>query len=148
MKTHTTQMSEGLTKLLADTYTLYLKTQNFHWNVKGMHFYALHKMFEEQYQELATAIDEIAERIRALGSIAPASFFQFMQLTSIKEDTVTVNADEMIKKLLNDHEILAAHASAIFTKAEKAQDEGTADLLIQRLKAHEKTAWMLKSTLS
>ncbi len=126
---------------------LYLKTQNFHWNVKGPYFYSLHKMFEEQYLELAAAIDEIAERIRALDSYTPASFSQFANLSSLKEATSEINAESMVQKLLKDHETMVEHAAMIIVKAQKVHDESTADLLIQRQKVHEKTAWMLKSSL-
>jgi starvation-inducible DNA-binding protein len=144
---HSQKIADELIHFLADTYTLYLKTQNFHWNVTGPYFYSLHKMFDEQYQELAAAVDEIAERIRALGSFTPASFSQFSQLSSIKEATLALNAEDMIKKLLKDHAAMINHAKIIIEKAQKAQDEGTADLLVQRLKSHEKIAWMLKSSL-
>src|SRR4051812_21250910 len=109
MKNHATQMTEGLAKLLADTYTLYLKTQNFHWNVTGPLFHSLHKMFEEEYIELAAAVDGIAERIRALGATAPGSFADFLRLTSIREETVTPSAADMVEKLLADHEIIIDH---------------------------------------
>ncbi|MCC2666333.1 MAG: ferritin-like domain protein DpsA family [Gammaproteobacteria bacterium] len=143
----THKVADELIHCLADTYLLYLKTQNFHWNVKGSQFYFLHKMFEEQYQALAIAVDDIAERIRALGCYTPASFSQFSNLSSLKEVTTELNAETMIEKLLQDHEIMIDHLTSIITKAQQAQDEGTADLLIQRLKEHEKTAWMLRSTL-
>ncbi len=141
------KIADELTHFLADTYMLYLKTQNFHWNVKGPHFYSLHKMFEEQYLELATAIDELAEQIRALGSYTPASFSQFLNLSSLKEATSKTSAETMVQELLKDHETMVSYATTIITKAQKAQDEGTADILIQRQKIHEKTAWMLKSSL-
>lgn len=141
------KIAEELTHFFADTYALYLKTQNFHWNVTGHNFFALHKMFEEQYQELALAVDEIAERIRALGSYTVASFSQFSQLSSIKDETKLLTAVDMIQRLAEDHEALAKHAMLEIPKAQKANDEGTADLLIQRLKAHEKAAWMLRSSL-
>lgn len=144
---HAQKIAEELSHFLADTYVLYLKTQNFHWNVKGPDFYSLHKMFEEQYEELADAVDEIAERIRALGYHTPASFAQYSQLTSIKEERGELSAENMIEKLMKDHETLSQHASHMIPKAQKAHDEGTADLLIQRLKAHDKTAWMLRSSL-
>lgn len=141
------KIADELKHFLADTYTLYLKTQNFHWNVKGSDFYSLHKMFEEQYIELAAAVDEIAERLRALGSYTPASFSQFAQLTSIKEEKHEISAKEMLEKLANDHEIMAQNALEMIPKAQKVHDEGTADLLIQRSKVHDKVAWMLKSSL-
>ena len=144
---HAQKIADELAHFLADTYVLYLKTQNFHWNVKGPQFYFLHKMFEEQYQALALAVDEIAERIRSLGGYAPASFSQFSNLSSLKEVTTELNAETMIQKLLKDHEIMINHIATIISKTQKAQDEGTTDLLIQRLKEHEKTAWMLRSSL-
>lgn len=143
---HLQKVSEELGHFLADTYTLYLKTQNFHWNVTGPFFYTLHKMFEEQYLELALALDEIAERIRSLGGYTPASFSQFCQLTSLKEEKGRTEATAMVEKLLKDHETLAQHAMHLIETAQAADDEGTADLLIQRLKAHEKFAWMLRSS--
>jgi starvation-inducible DNA-binding protein len=148
IKNHTFQkIAEELAHFLADTYLLYLKTQNFHWNVRGPAFYSLHKMFEEQYVELAQATDELAERMRALGSIAPATFSEFLKLTSLTEDRGDLKAEEMIKKLVKDHEMLAVHALHILEKAQKVQDEATVDLLIQRIAIHQKTAWMLKSSL-
>lgn len=141
------KVADLLSHFLADTYMLYLKTQNFHWNVKGPHFYSLHKLFEEQYIELAAAVDEIAERIRALGAPTPATFTQFLQLSSLKEDKGTLSAEQMLQKLTKDHETLAASATEMIPKAQHAHDEGTADLLIQRLKSHEKAAWMLSVSL-
>lgn len=147
-KTHYSQkVADELTHFLADTYALYLKTQNFHWNVKGPHFYSLHKLFEEQYQDLANAVDEIAERIRALGSYTPASFSQFSQLMSIKEERNEIDAERMVEILIKDHELLSQHATDIIPKAQKAHDEGTADIVIQRSKVHDKAVWMLKSIL-
>lgn len=141
------KIADELAHLLADTYALYIKTQNFHWNVTGPNFPALHKLFDDQYNELAEAVDVIAERIRALGSLAPGSFSEFQKLTSIKDENGNLSADKMIQKLLKDHETLAQHANMIFVKAEKAQDQATMDLLIDRMRAHEKTAWMLRSSL-
>lgn len=146
-KQYSQKVADELTHFLADTYTLYLKTQNFHWNVKGPYFYSLHKLFEEQYQDLASAIDEIAERIRSLGSYTPASFAQYSQLASIKEERNEISAENMIDALAKDHDIMSQHALGIIPKAQKVHDEGTADLLIQRLKVHDKAAWMLKSNL-
>ncbi len=146
MTNHTTQMTEGLAKLLADTYTLYLKTQNFHWNVTGPLFHSLHKMFEEEYIELAAAVDEIAERIRALGAHAPGSFSDFLKLTSIQEETKTPIASDMVKRLLADHEIVIAHLQSLMPVAQKLNDEATLDLLITRTEIHQKTAWMLRSS--
>ncbi|PLX34077.1 MAG: DNA starvation/stationary phase protection protein [Hyphomicrobiales bacterium] len=138
----------GLSRLLADTYTLYLKTHNFHWNVKGPMFNTLHLMFEQQYTELATAVDEIAERIRALGVAAPGSYSQFAALTSIKEETGELSAEQMIARLVEDQESVARTARSVFPDAEAANDEPTADLLTQRMQIHEKTAWMLRSMIS
>ncbi|MEZ5829785.1 MAG: Dps family protein [Dongiaceae bacterium] len=141
-------IADGLSKLLADTYTLYLKTHNFHWNVEGPMFNTLHLMFEQQYNELALAVDAIAERIRALGHPAPGSYAAYGKLSSIKEETGSPKADEMIKQLVAGQEAVARTARAVFPAAEKAGDEPTADLLTQRLQIHEKTAWMLRSLLS
>lgn len=141
------EIAAGLSHLLADTYTLYVKTHNFHWNVTGPLFNTLHQMFEEQYTELATAVDEIAERIRALGFPAPGSYAQFGELTSIKEETGVPSAQEMIAQLAKDQEIVARTAREVYPVADEAHDEPTADLLTQRMQIHEKTAWMLRSML-
>ncbi len=141
-------IAEGLSKLLADTYTLYLKTHNFHWNVEGPMFNTLHLMFETQYNELALAVDAIAERIRALGHPAPGSYAAFGKLSSIKEEVGVPKAEEMIRLLVEGQEAVARTARAVYPAAEKAGDEPTADLLTQRLQIHEKTAWMLRSLLS
>ena len=141
------QIGEGLSRLLADTYTVYLKTHNFHWNVTGPMFNTLHLMFETQYNELALAVDLIAERIRALGLPAPGSYAQFAKLTSIQEETGTPSAEEMIRQLVKDQEAVVRTARSIFPTVEKASDEPTADLLTQRMQVHEKTAWMLRSLL-
>ncbi|MEZ5757237.1 MAG: Dps family protein [Emcibacteraceae bacterium] len=141
-------IANGLSRLLADTYTLYLKTHNFHWNVTGPMFNTLHTMFETQYTELAIAVDDIAERIRALGFVAPGSYAQFAALTSIKEETSTPAAEEMIRQLVKDQETVVRTARSIFPAADKASDEPTADLLTQRMQTHEKTAWMLRSMIS
>lgn len=138
---------EGLSRLLADTYTLYLKTHNFHWNVTGPQFRTLHLMFEEQYNELALAVDLVAERIRALGHFAPGSYREFGKLSSIPEAEGTPNATEMTRQLVNAHETVIRTARAIFPLASKVDDEATADLLTQRIQTHEKTAWMLRSLL-
>jgi starvation-inducible DNA-binding protein len=140
-------VAEGLSRLLADTYTLYLKTHNFHWNVTGPMFNTLHLMFEQQYTELATAVDEIAERIRALGVSAPGSYSQYADLSSISEETGVPAAEEMIAQLVKDQEAVVRTARQIFPAAEAARDEPTADLLTQRMQVHEKTAWMLRSML-
>ncbi|MEM6731897.1 MAG: Dps family protein [Myxococcota bacterium] len=141
-------IAAGLSRLLADSYTLYLKTHNFHWNVTGSLFNTLHTMFEEQYTELATAVDEIAERIRALGIVAPGSYKQFSELTQIEEETGTPDAHEMIRQLVLGQETVARTAREVFPVAEKAKDEPTADLLTQRMQLHEKNAWMLRSMLA
>ncbi len=138
-------IAEGLSRVLADSYTLYLKTHNFHWNVEGPMFNSLHLMFEGQYTELATAVDEIAERIRSLGYPAPGSYKAFAELTSIEEATEKVKAEDMIKQLAKDHETVAKTARAVFPLCDKASDEPTADLLTQRMQLHEKTAWMLRA---
>jgi starvation-inducible DNA-binding protein len=138
----------GLSKLLADTYTLYLTTHNFHWNVTGPMFNTLHLMFMTQYTELWNAVDPIAERIRSLGHAAPGSYGQFSSLASIKDAPATPpKAIDMIRILVDGHEAVARTAREVFPLADKAGDEPTADLLTQRLTIHEKTAWMLRSLL-
>ena len=141
------EIADGLSHLLADTYTLYLKTHNFHWNVTGPMFNTLHLMFETQYTELALAVDTIAERIRALGHPAPGSYKDFAQLSSIKEASGVPEAKTMIKQLVEGQEAVVRTARKIFPVAEKASDEPTCDLLTQRMQTHEKTAWMLRSML-
>ena len=141
------KIGAGLSHLLADTYTLYLKTHNFHWNVTGPMFNTLHLMFEAQYNELALAVDLIAERIRALGFPAPGSYRQFAELTSLTEETTVPSADEMIRQLVKDQEAVVRTARKIFPVVDDANDEPTADLLTQRMQVHEKTAWMLRSLL-
>lgn len=141
-------IAAGLSKLLADTYTLYLKTHNFHWNVTGPMFQTLHLMFETQYNELALAVDLIAERIRALGFPAPGTYREFAQLSSIKEEEDVPNAQDMIRLLVEGQEAVARTARSIFPIVDKASDEPTADLLTQRMQIHEKTAWMLRSLLA
>jgi starvation-inducible DNA-binding protein len=138
----------GLSKLLADTYTLYLTTHNFHWNVSGPMFNSLHAMFMAQYTELWNAVDPIAERIRALGHAAPGSYGQFGSLASIADAPATPpKALEMVRILVDGHEAVARTARGVFPLADKADDQPTADLLTQRLDIHEKTAWMLRSLL-
>jgi starvation-inducible DNA-binding protein len=141
------KIAEGLSRLLADTYTLYLKTHNYHWNVTGPMFNTLHLMFETQYTELATAVDEIAERIRALGYPAPGSYAQFQKLSSVKESDGVPSAEDMLADLVKGQEIVVKTARSVFPTAEAANDEPTADLLTQRMQIHEKTAWMLRSML-
>ncbi|WP_438015504.1 Dps family protein [Sorangium sp. So ce315] len=137
----------GLGRVLADTYTLYLKTHNFHWNVTGPMFQTLHLMFEQQYNELALAVDLVAERIRALGLPAPGTYKQFAALSSIKEEDGIPKATDMIRRLVEGHETVARTAREVFPVAEAANDQPTCDLLTQRLQLHEKTAWMLRSLL-
>ncbi|HMN47335.1 MAG TPA: Dps family protein [Povalibacter sp.] len=141
------KVAEGLSHLLADSYTLYLKTHKFHWNVTGPMFQTLHLMFETQYTELSTAVDLIAERIRALGTFAPGSYAEFGKLSTIKEATDVPKAEDMIRQLVEGQEAVVRTARRIFPVAEKAGDEATADLLTQRIQLHEKTAWMLRSLL-
>lgn len=141
-------IASGLSKLLADTYTLYLTTHNFHWNVTGPMFNTLHTMFMTQYTELWNAVDPIAERIRALGHFAPGSYQQFSKLTSLPDVAATPpKATGMIEILVKGHEAVARTARATFALASEADDQPTADLLTQRLDIHEKTAWMLRSLL-
>jgi starvation-inducible DNA-binding protein len=142
------EIAKGLSKLLADSYTLYLKTHNYHWNVTGPMFNTLHLMFEQQYNELALAVDQIAERIRALGYPAPGTYKEFVKLTSIPDDDGTPSADEMIRSLVAGQEAVVRTARSIFPAVEKGGDEASADLLTQRMQLHEKTAWMLRSLLA
>ena len=138
-------IAEGLSNLLADTYSLYLKTHYFHWNVTGPMFNTLHLMFETQYNELWLATDLIAERIRSLDVFAPGTYSQFAKLSTIKESDGIPKANDMIAELVAGHEAVCRTARSVFPAAEKASDEATADLLTQRLQVHEKTAWMLRS---
>jgi len=141
------EIAQGLSKLLADTYTLYLKTHNFHWNVTGPMFRTLHLMFEEQYNELALAVDLIAERIRALGFPAPGTYREFVALSSIGEEDGVPSAEDMIRQLVEGQEAVVRTARSLFSTVDQANDEPTADLLTQRMQVHEKTAWMLRSLL-
>lgn len=140
-------VAQELSKLLADSYTLYLMTHNFHWNVTGPMFNALHQMFMTQYTEQWTALDSIAERIRALGHYAPGTYAEYAKLSSIDEPTSVPDASGMIQMLVNGNESVAKTARAAFEKADAANDQPTADLLTQRLDIHEKNAWMLRSML-
>lgn len=140
-------IADGLSRTLADTYTLYLKTHNFHWNVTGPMFQTLHLMFEGQYNELALAVDAIAERIRALGFPAPGTYSEYAKLSSINETEGVPTAEEMIALLVEGQEAVARTARTVFAVADEANDEPTADLLTQRLQIHEKNAWMLRSLL-
>ena len=141
------QITDGLSRLLADTYTLYLKTHNFHWNVTGPMFQTLHLLFETQYTELAIAVDLIAERIRALGYPAPGTYSDFVKLSSIAENSGVPKATEMIRLLVEGQEAVVRTARSIFPVVEQVNDEPTADLLTQRMQIHEKNAWMLRSLL-
>ena len=140
-------VAEGLSRLLADSYTLYLKTHNFHWNVTGPLFSTLHLMFQQQYEELATAVDLVAERIRALGQPAPGSFVQFARLASVKEESGVPPAEEMLRQLVEGQQAVVRTARQLFPQAEHSGDQVTMDLLTQRLQVHEKNAWMLRSML-
>jgi starvation-inducible DNA-binding protein len=141
------EIAKGLSRFLADSFTLYLKTHQFHWNVTGPMFNTLHTMFQEQYTELWNSIDDIAERIRALDEYAPGSYQEFAKLTGITEAHGQTQAKEMIAQLLDGHEAVARTARSVFPAAEKGNDEATLDLLTQRIQVHEKTAWMLRSLL-
>ena len=141
-------ISTDLGRVLADTYTLYLKTHNYHWNVTGPMFNTLHLMFEEQYNELWMAVDLLAERIRSLGAFAPGSSAQFAALTSITEADGVPTAEQMLADLVAGHEAVVRTARTVFATAEAAGDQSTADLLTQRIQIHEKTAWMLRSMLA
>lgn len=137
------QVSEKLSILLADTYALYLKTQNYHWHVRGVHFKVLHELFEEQYRELAEAIDELAERIRTLGDAAPASFKQYQELKTISDGNSHADAQEMVNELYEDHGKLIEDLNACLQIAQQKGDEGSLALLSDRISSHEKTRWML-----
>jgi starvation-inducible DNA-binding protein len=140
-------IAHGLSRVLADSYTLYLKTHNFHWNVTGPMFQTLHLMFETQYNELALAVDLVAERIRALGVAAPGTYAKFRELSAIAEDEGVPKAPDMIRQLVDGHETVARTAREVFRMAEGASDQPSCDLLTQRMQVHEKTAWMLRSLL-
>jgi starvation-inducible DNA-binding protein len=140
-------IAEGLSRLLADSYTLYLKTHNYHWNVTGPMFNTLHLMFEQQYTELAVAVDDIAERIRALGFPAPGSYSAYAKLTEIPEDDDVPSAEQMLQNLVDAQETVVRTARSVFPRVDEANDEPSADLLTQRMQIHEKNAWMLRSML-
>ncbi|MFB2839723.1 Dps family protein [Floridanema evergladense] len=142
------EIANGLSRLLADTYSLYLKTHYFHWNVTGPLFPSLHTMFEMQYTELAAAVDIIAERIRSLGVFAPGSYSTFAQLSSIPETKDVPSAEEMVRLLVEGNEAVAKTARSIYPAAERGDDQSTLDMLTDRLRVHEKTAWMLRSILT
>ncbi|PSN18256.1 DNA starvation/stationary phase protection protein [filamentous cyanobacterium CCP5] len=140
-------IADGLSRLLADTYTLYLKTHNFHWNVTGPRFQSLHTMFEEQYNELALAVDELAERIRTLGYPAPGTYSEYAQLSSIEETSGVPDAEDMLRLLVEGNEAVVRTARSIIPIAEEATDEATIDMVVTRMEVHEKTAWMLRSSI-
>jgi len=142
------RITQGLSALLADSYMLYIKTHNFHWNVEGPMFNTLHVMFMDQYTELWNSLDLIAERIRSLGEYAPGSYKEFSKLTSITESDKVPKADKMIRELIEGHEIVIQTARKLLGPADEASDEVTCDLLTQRLQVHEKTSWMLRSLLA
>lgn len=144
---HRQQIAEGLSRFLADSYTLYLMTHNFHWNVKGPMFNTLHNMFMEQYTEQWAALDDIAERIRALGFAAPGTYAEYARLATVKEVQGVPSAQDMIRHLVSAQEATARTARSLFALVDEANDQPTADILTQRLNIHEKTAWMLRSLL-
>lgn len=144
---HAKEVADELSKLLAETYTLYLKTHNYHWNVTGPMFHGLHTMFEVQYTELALAVDSIAERIRALGSFAPGSYAAYARLSQVKDDETVPPAKNMLANLASDHRLVAERANKVMKLAAKHEDEGTAALASGRIEIHEKTAWMLSAHL-
>jgi starvation-inducible DNA-binding protein len=141
------EVVNSLSKLLADTYTVYLKTHNYHWNVTGPMFNTLHTLFETEYTEYALAVDEIAERIRAVGARAPGSYSEFSELASVKEDRGSPAATQMLENLVADQEATAASARRLVEAAEAAGDQASADLAVRRIEIHEKNAWMLRSHL-
>ncbi len=141
-------IADELMRLLADTYAIYLRTQNFHWNLSGVEFYSLHILFEKQYEELAEALDEIAERVRALGFYVDASFSAFQRLSAIKDIDKLMSIQEMVSNLLNGHEKIIREMRVLSAKAEKGNDPATVDLMGRRLNVHEKFAWMLRSQLA
>ncbi len=145
-KENRTQISDGLKRLLADSYTLYLQTHNFHWNVTGMQFRELHLMFEEHYTELAVAVDDIAERIRTLDAPAPGTYKEFSKLSSIDEVEGVPSSEEMVELLTKGHEQVIKTARSVLSIAQEADDESTAALVSDRMRIHEKTAWMLRAT--
>jgi len=140
-------VAEALSRLLADSYTLYLKTHNFHWNVRGPMFTTLHTLFETQYTELALAVDEIAERIRSVGEFAPGSYSEFAELAEVREAVGRRTATEMLDELVADQAIVVAGARALVEAAEAAGDHASVDLAVRRIDVHEKNAWMLRSHL-
>ncbi|GAC15995.1 Dps family protein [Aliiglaciecola lipolytica] len=146
-ETDRNEIADGLKKLLADSYTLYLQTHNFHWNVTGIQFRELHLMFEEHYTELAVAVDDIAERIRTLGVVAPGTYKEFVKLSAIKEVDGVPASEEMVKILMQGHEQVVKTCRVVLKVAQDADDESSAALVSDRMRVHEKTAWMLRATL-
>jgi starvation-inducible DNA-binding protein len=142
------EVAAGLRRVLADSYTLYLKTHNYHWNVVGPMFHTLHTMFETQYTELSLSVDEVAERIRAMGEVAPGTYREFAELSSVKEDTDHPDAPEMIRRLVDARQTSARTIREVLPLAEAAPDQVSTDLLVRLLDTHEKTAWMLRSLLA
>lgn len=140
-----TEVTQMLAQVLSNTYVLYVKTQNFHWNVVDPRFYSLHLLFEKQYEELADALDDLAERIRMIGGKAPGSMQEFQQLATLEEGSSNTSGDEMIQQLMEDHTVMADAIRASIASANDLGDDGTADLLVQRLRSHEKSSWMLRS---
>jgi starvation-inducible DNA-binding protein len=145
-ETDRSALADGLSGLLADTYTLYVMTQGFHWNVTGPHFHSLHEMFEEQYIQLRDAVDLVAERIRTIGMSAPGSFAQFLELGTVEDNQQPVDAIAMVKSAANGHETIVRQARPLVKLAEEAGDVATADLVIERIREHEQVAWMLRAT--
>ena len=146
-KTERKDVTEALTRVLSDSFAVYLKTHGYHWNVRGPQFFGLHNLLEQQYREIWAALDEIAERIRSLGELAPQGYAAFGNLTGIKDGDPTKDSNEMLQELMRDHETLIATCRSGVEAADEAGDDATADLLTQRLAVHEKFAWMLRSTL-
>lgn len=141
------EIVDGVKVLLATSYTLFLKTQNYHWNVKGPFFSVLHALFEEQYTELFSANDAIAERIRSLGELSPGTYKEFLEKTLIQEGDGTLSAEEMVKDILTGHQRIVEFCNGLLENASNAHDEGTVDIITSRISSHEKTIWMLKSFL-
>lgn len=142
-----TQLTTYLKDLLADSYILMLKTQNYHWNVTGLHFHSLHEMFQEQYEDLFAAVDELAERIRAIGSEAPGTFLQFQNLSKIDSEQIKTKDIEMLKSLIEDNKKLVETGRKVITEAQKENDDATMDMAIKRVQIHDKHIWMLESSL-
>jgi len=145
---HRKAIADGLSRVLADSYTLYLKTHNFHWNVEGPGFQGLHNLFEKQYRDLAEAIDEIAERIRALGHYAPGSYTEFAELASVKEQTRKPDSNSMVRELADDQDTIVATMRKVIKTAQDGDDPASEDLMVSRIQAHEKNAWMLRAHIA